>query len=101
VLGVTSKLADIFLYPLQGLDLISETIVGSAALNNLIRSQETIRTNTVVEVDNNNVVVARFNQTGAVVVRVRVCVESTALDEEVDGERVVRGSICRSKDVDE
>jgi hypothetical protein len=101
VLGITSKLADILLNPLQSLDLISQTVVGSAALNDLIRSQEAIRTNTVVEVDNDNIVVTCFNQTGAVVVRVGVCVKSTALDEEVDGERVVRSGICRSKDVDE
>jgi hypothetical protein len=100
VLGVTSKLADIFLYPLQSLDLVSETVVGSASLNNLVWSQETIRTNTVVEVDDDNVVVACFDQTGTVVVGVRVGVESTALNEEVDGERVVWSGIRRSKDVD-
>ena len=101
VLRVNSEFANVLLYPLQSLDLIFQTIVGTAALDDLIRSQETIRSNAVVEVDDNNVVVAGFNQTRAVVVGVRVCVESTALDEEVDGERVVRSGIRRSEDVQE
>jgi hypothetical protein len=46
-------------------------------------------------------VVACLDKTRAVVVRVGVCVESTALDEEVDGERVVRSSIRRSENIDE
>jgi hypothetical protein len=101
MLRITSKLADILLNPLQGLDLIFETVVDTAALDNLVCSQESIRTNTVVEVHDDNIVVARFYETRAIVVRIRVCVESTALNEEVDGQRVVRSGIRRSKDIDE
>jgi len=61
VLGITSELLNVLLHPLQSLDLISETVVGCTALYNLIGSQEAVRTDAVVEVDNDNVVVAGFD----------------------------------------
>jgi hypothetical protein len=100
MLGITSELANVLLDPLQSLDLIFEAIVGASALDNLVGSQESIRTNAVVEVHDNNIVVACFDKTRAVVVGVRVCVESTTLNEEVDRERIVRSGIRGSKDVD-
>jgi hypothetical protein len=96
---ITSELANVLLHPLQSFDLIFETIVGASAFDNLVGCEESIRSNAVVEVYNDNIVVACLNQTGPVVVGVGVCVESTTLDEKVDGERVVRSGIRGSKDV--
>ena len=72
MIGITAKLANVLLQPLQSLDLILETIVGATSLDNLLRGKEAIGTNAVVEVYNDNVVVACFDQTGAVVIGIRV-----------------------------
>jgi hypothetical protein len=101
VLRVTSKLANVLLDPLQSLDLIFETVVCASTLDDLVGSQESIRTDAVVEVYNHDIVVACFDQARAIVVRVGVCVEATALNEKVDRERVVRSSIRRSENIDE
>ena len=61
MLGITAKLANVLLHPLQCLDLVSKTVVGSAALDDLIRSQKAVGTHTVVEVHNDNIVVASFD----------------------------------------
>ena len=101
MLRVTSELLNVLLHPLQCLNLIPKTVVWSTALDDLLGSQETVGTNAVVEVHDDDVVVAGFDQTRAVVVGVRVCVESPALDEEIDGQRVVRSGIGGCEDVQE
>lgn len=83
MIGITTKLANVLLHPLKSLDLILETIVSAASFGDLLRGKETIRADTVVEIHYNDVVVAGLDQAGTVVVGVRVCVESSTLDEEV------------------
>jgi hypothetical protein len=78
-----------------------ETVVDTAILGYLGRSQETVRTDSVVEVYDNDVVVAGLDQAAAVVVWVRILVEASALDEKVDGERVAWWCVCRRVNVHE
>ena len=64
----TAYLADVFLDPLQGFDLVSQTVVRTPPFFNLLSGQETIRADTIVEGDHNDAHVRSMDQTRRVVV---------------------------------
>jgi hypothetical protein len=86
--GIASKLADVFLDPLECLSLILESIVQAQGLVvcNLLPSKEPVRSDPVVEVDDNYVIVGGIDKVCAIVIRVAIDIEASSLDEDVDGE---------------
>lgn len=60
-------LADVFLNPVQGLPLIFQAVVQAATLTNFLRCQKSMGTNSIIEVHDDQLHAARFDQRGAVV----------------------------------
>jgi hypothetical protein len=89
---------DVLLHPLQSLDHVLEPVVQRTLVFDLLRGQEAVRTNAVVEGDDHNVVARGLNQATAVVVGIAQRVVAAALDEKVDWQV---GGIGRRKDIQE
>jgi hypothetical protein len=86
---------DILLYPLQRLPLVQQSSVQIPSRLDLLTSQETPRTDTIIESDNYDIMVSGFDQTGAVQVCIRESIKAASLNEEIDRmkNRLVRGGI--------
>ena len=80
---VTAKGCYVRLDPLERFSLVPEAIVWCDMMP---VSQETVRPYTIVEGDNDETTIAGGDETSAVQIRVRVGVETAALNEDVDGE---------------
>ena len=76
-------LRNIFLHPLKGFPLIFEAIVEARSLLDFSASEEAIRPNTIVEINNDNVATRGFDQSTAIVVWIGIGVKATTLNEEV------------------
>ena len=76
---IATKLLDVSLDPLKRLSLVLEPIVDASTGGDFFARQEAVRSNAIVEVDDDNVQVARENQSRTVVIRVTVRVEAAAL----------------------
>jgi hypothetical protein len=72
-------LADMFLDPLESLDLIFEAVIQTSAILDLLASQEPVWTNSVVEGNHDDVRARRFDQPGSIVVCIRIRIEATTL----------------------
>lgn len=81
---VLACLADILLDPLKSFDLIFQAIVQTPFRLNLLARQESIRPDSVVEGDDNDVLSRSLDQTCPVVIGVGVGIEPSTLDPEVD-----------------
>lgn len=72
-----------FLHPFHNLALVEETIVGRDLIS---VGQETVGPHAIVENDHDDVVAACINKPRAVIIGIAVIVETTALNEEEDGQ---------------
>jgi len=70
------------LHPLHGLPLIQKADVQVSILPDLLACQETERTDTIVECDNNHVATGRIDKRRAIVVAIGVRNISTTLNPE-------------------
>lgn len=76
-----SKVDNVFLHPLHDLSLVEESVVGGNVVS--VR-QETVKTNTVVEIDHNDIVSGGIDEACAILIRSTVLIEASALYEEED-----------------
>jgi len=85
VAWVASELANVALNPLESFSLVFQSIVDGSVFRDFLAGNESIWTNAVVKVDDYNVEITCSDQATTIVVGIRVCVEASTLDEEIDG----------------
>lgn len=90
-------LVDVLLHPLQRKSLIQKASIEISTSFDLLASKETPGTNTVIYLNNDNIMITCFNQAGGVHIRA-LGIESTTFDENQNG---VRTRLCRSIDIEE
>lgn len=80
---IAPKLLNVFLYPLQGLALVPEPVVGR---NVLTIGEKTVWADSIVEGNKYHGIVAGCEEARSFQVRIRVGVEPSPLDEDEDRE---------------
>jgi hypothetical protein len=70
---------DILLNPLQHKSLIKKSHVQISTSFDFLASKEPPRTNAVVKINNNHIMITSFDQPGTVIVRSSIAVEPSAL----------------------
>jgi hypothetical protein len=86
---------NVLLNPLKDKALIKQASIQISTSFDFFASKETPRTDAVIKIDNNHVVISSFDQASSIEVCVRVFVEASTLNEKIDRARlgVVDGSI--------
>jgi hypothetical protein len=100
---VSAKFLNVLLYPFERLSLIFQTVVqAKASVGSYLRGcKESVRPDSVIEVDYDHVIVASFDEVCSIVIRIAVCIEASTLDKDVDGQAAFFRSFLRCKDIDE
>jgi hypothetical protein len=86
VARITSEFGYVLLNPLEDLSLVTKSVVGR---NFIAVCEEAIEADSVVEVDEDHIMLCRFDHGRSVDMRLGVCVEGTSL--EVNPYRQSRG----------
>ena len=83
---IAAEVVNVLLNPVQSRTLVFEAIVHTTPSSHFSSGKESVWTNAVIEVDNDNVHVTCLDETRAVVVGIAVSVEAATLDEEEHGQ---------------